>query len=77
MREFTLEELAKNNGKNGAPVYIAYEGKVYDVSKSFLWKNGRHQAQHDAGVDCTDAIQDAPHGPDLLSRYPTTGNLDE
>jgi predicted heme/steroid binding protein len=75
MRKFTLEHLTKNNGKNGAPVYIAYEGKVYDVSNSFLWRWGRHQAQHDAGVECTEAIEDAPHGPDLLSRYPIIGEL--
>jgi predicted heme/steroid binding protein len=25
------------NGKEGRPVYIAFEGKVYDVSKSPLW----------------------------------------
>jgi len=41
MREFTEEELAQYNGKNGKPIYIAYKGKVFDVSTSFLverWK---------------------------------------
>jgi len=40
MKEFTEEELAQYNGKNGNPVYVAYKGKVYDVSASFLWKDG-------------------------------------
>jgi len=38
MKEFTEEELAQCNGRNGNPAYIAYKGKVYDVSASFLWK---------------------------------------
>ncbi len=51
MGEFTEEELTKCNGKNGNPIHIAYKGKVYDVSDSFLWKDGKHQVLHNAGVD--------------------------
>ncbi len=36
MRKFTREELKKYDGKNGRPAYIAYKGKVYDVSDSHL-----------------------------------------
>jgi len=35
MRTFNKNELAKYNGKNGTPAYIAYKGKVYDVSRSW------------------------------------------
>ena len=49
MREFTKEEFAWYNGKNGNPTYIAYKGKVYDVTTSFLWKNGEHQVQQKLG----------------------------
>jgi predicted heme/steroid binding protein len=42
LKEFTREELAKYNGKEGQPVYVAYDGKVYDVSESKLWKTGAH-----------------------------------
>ena len=66
MKEFTEEELAQYNGKNGNPVYVAYKGKVYDVSASFLWKDGAHQVLHSAGVDLTDALGQAPHGGDVL-----------
>jgi len=31
---------------NGNSAYIAYNGKVYEVSGSFLWKNGEHQVTH-------------------------------
>ena len=34
MKEYTLEELADYNGKNGK-IYIAYQGQVYDVSDSY------------------------------------------
>jgi len=75
MKIFTKEELKKFNGKDGRPSYIAYEGKVYDVTESFLWKSGRHQVFHDAGEDLTDALKDAPHGPELIYRFPVVGIL--
>ena len=60
MRRFTRKELARYNGKDGAPAFIAYEGKVYDVSRSFLWQDGRHQVLHTAGVDLTAGLDQAP-----------------
>jgi len=75
MKEFTEEELAQYNGKNGNPVYVAFKGKVYDVSASFLWKDGTHQVLHSAGVDLTDALEQAPHGGDVLEKFPVVGIL--
>lgn len=75
MKEFTEEELAQYNGKNGNPVYVVYKGKVYDVSASFLWKDGIHQVLHRAGVDLTDALEQAPHGGDVLEKFPVVGVL--
>ena len=40
--EFTVEELAKYNGKNGNPAYTAINGKVYDMTGVPKWKNGNH-----------------------------------
>jgi predicted heme/steroid binding protein len=77
MRRFTAEELASYDGRDGRPAYVVYDGKVYDVTDSFLWKGGRHQAMHDAGLDLTRALLDAPHGPDLLARCPRVGVLEE
>lgn len=65
------------NGKNGAPAFIAYKGKVYDLSSSFLWRNGNHQVIHIAGVDLTDSLEQAPHGADLLEKFPVVGTLHE
>ena len=75
MRRFVKEELARCNGKDGAPAYIAYEGMVYDVTNSFLWQRGRHQVLHMAGQDLTGDLDAAPHGADLLDRVPIVGVL--
>jgi len=74
MRIFTREELKKYDGSNGV-AYIAYRGKVYDVSQSFLWKSGVHQVVHHAGRDLTEALREAPHGHDMLDRFPIVGEL--
>ena len=76
MRQFTKEELARYDGKDGRSAYIVCNGKVYDVSKSFLWQKGRHQVLHRAGADLTAALKQAPHGEDLLERFPVVGTLE-
>ncbi|RLE29235.1 cytochrome B5 [Candidatus Acetothermia bacterium] len=77
MREFTPEELARFDGREGRPAYVGYQGKVYDVSGSFLWQRGRHQVLHRAGEDLSGALPQAPHGPELLERFPLVGTLKE
>lgn len=74
-RTFTREELSEFDGKAGTPIYFAYEGNVYDVTDSFLWKQGRHQVMHDAGQDLTGQLEEAPHGASLLERLPIIGRL--
>ena len=76
-RLFSKSDLARCDGKAGAPAYIAYRGKVYDVSRSFLWQEGRHQVVHTAGSDLTKDLDQAPHGADLLARVPMIGSLAE
>lgn len=75
MKVFTEEELSRYNGRNGNPAYIAYKGRVYNVSDSFLWKDGTHQVLHSAGMDLTDAIEQAPHGGYTLEKFPVIGIL--
>ena len=70
MEEMTAEELYSCNGKDGKTVYIAFQGKVYDVSKSPLWKAGLHMKRHPGGKDLTSEISAAPHGQEVLERYP-------
>ena len=75
MKEFTSKELSSFNGKDGNPVYIAFEGKIYDVSKSPLWSSGSHMKRHPSGKDLTGEISAAPHGQEVLERYPQVGIL--
>jgi predicted heme/steroid binding protein/uncharacterized membrane protein len=75
LKEFTREELAKYNGKEGQPVYIAYEGKVYDVSESKLWKPGLHMRRHQAGANLTEDIEGAPHGTEVFEKFQQVGIL--
>lgn len=76
-REFTLEELHNFDGKEQRPAYVAYKGKVYDVSSSRLWKDGSHAKKHLAGHDLTDALKTAPHGEEQILRMPEIGRLVE
>ncbi|OGP67081.1 MAG: hypothetical protein A2169_08180 [Deltaproteobacteria bacterium RBG_13_47_9] len=75
MKEFSSEELSSFNGEDGSPLYIAFGGKVYDVSKSPLWSKGHHMNRHPSGKDLSGAISAAPHGPEILERYPQVGIL--
>ncbi len=75
MKEFSQEELARYNGENGQPVYIAHQGKVYDVSASKMWRGGQHMKRHNAGQDLTTDLQAAPHDGAVLERYPQIGTL--
>jgi predicted heme/steroid binding protein/uncharacterized membrane protein len=72
-RGFTLEELAQFDGKEGRPAYIAYEGRVYDVTASKLWRNGVHVKQHSAGSELTAAMPAAPHDATVMEKVPCIG----
>jgi predicted heme/steroid binding protein/uncharacterized membrane protein len=75
LKEFTREELARFNGEDGQPVYIAHDGKVYDVSESKLWKTGNHMRRHQSGMDLTEDIEAAPHDNEVFERFPQVGIL--
>ena len=75
VKEIDLKDLGQFNGENGRPVYIVYQDRVFDVSGSKLWKNGLHMRRHHAGADLTTDIQAAPHGLEVLERYPQVAVL--
>lgn len=77
MKVLTRKELARYSGRDGSAAYIAYEGRVYDVTDSPLWRNGRHWIRIQAGQDLTGSLAQAPHGTDLLERVPQIGILIE
>jgi predicted heme/steroid binding protein/uncharacterized membrane protein len=75
MDEIDPKDLPKFNGKDGNQIYIAHRGRVIDVSASKLWKTGLHMNRHHAGNDLTTDIQAAPHGLEVLDRYPQVAVL--
>ncbi|HEY4662114.1 MAG TPA: cytochrome b5 domain-containing protein [Candidatus Humimicrobiaceae bacterium] len=75
MKEFTKEELKEYDGREGRKAFVACEEDIYDVTDSFLWKDGEHQVTHSAGKDLTDELDEAPHGIDFLKRFPVVGRL--
>lgn len=74
MKEFTLEELAEFDGRDGQPAYVAYEGVVYDVTESSMWVEGDHEGAHVAGGDLTAEHEDAPHDV-YITDFPEVGRL--
>ena len=73
--KFDADSLSKKDGKEGRPAYIAHNGRVVDVSKSRLWASGVHMGRHHAGNDLTSDIEAAPHGIEVLDRYPQVGSF--
>jgi predicted heme/steroid binding protein len=74
-KKITRQELEENNGQNGKPAYIAYQGKVYDVSDSSFWMDGEHMSMHNAGKDLTEDLEMAPHREENFSKVKFVGEL--
>ena len=75
LKPFTLEELQRFDGTGEKPIYIAYKGKVYDLSTSPLFQGEKRMRCHIAGKDLTKDIEIAPHGEDLVFKFPVIGRL--
>lgn len=73
----TLQELNLYNGKNGNFAYVAYKGLVYDLTHSDMWEDGEHQGVHEAGVDLTEEMGDAPHVDSVLKNFKVVGKFTE
>jgi arsenite oxidase small subunit len=76
-RSFSKDELEKFDGKEGRPLYIAFNGKIYDLSNSKLWIQGTHMGIHTRNEDLAETIKTAPHGEEMLQRFTVLGTLAE
>ena len=74
-KKVTRQELEENNGKNGKPAWMAYQGKVYDVSESSFWIEGEHLGMHNAGKYLTNELEMAPHREENFVRVKYVGEL--
>lgn len=72
--EFTRAYLALRNGQDKPEIWVAYQGKIYDVSLSKLWRAGKHY-EHWAGQDLTDELKDAPHNANVFDKFKIVGIL--
>lgn len=70
--EYTLQQLALRNGQDRDEVWVAYQGVIYDVKKSRLWRNGNHY-EHWAGQDLTEELADAPHNANVFDKFEAVG----
>ena len=75
-RIFTTEELSEFDGKDGRRSYVAYQGLVYDVTDSKLWRNGVHVRKHHAGNDLSAEMGPAPHEADVMDNFTVVGRLE-
>jgi predicted heme/steroid binding protein len=75
MKAFNEKELKQFDGSDPAtPVYIAYKGKVYDVTGNPLFMDGMH-FEHYSGEDLTDFLGDAPHGEEVFEELAVVGEF--
>ncbi len=73
--ELTYDELAKYNGEDSMPAYVAVDGVIYDVTDVPAWKGGKHKGNV-AGQDVTDAIKNkSPHGVKNLEGLTIVGKI--
>ena len=75
--EITFANLGYFDGSAGKPAYVVYENKIYDVSDSQKWKDGRHFGKHTAGSDLTDALKGAPHEAEVFEKVKYLGEISE
>jgi len=73
--EFTPEQLALFDGREGRQAFVGWGGKVYDLTASRMWAGGAHVRRHAAGNELTASLAQAPHGEEKLAAFPVVGTL--
>ena len=73
---YTRSQLALRNGQDREDIWVAYQGLIYDVKLSKLWRKGQHY-EHWAGQDLTEELKDAPHNANVFDKFEVIGRLVE
>jgi predicted heme/steroid binding protein len=71
---YTKSQLALRNGQDRDEIWCAYQGLIYDVRKSRLWRGGNHY-EHWAGQDLTAELAQAPHDAYVFDKFTAIGRL--
>ncbi len=71
---FTKSQLSLRNGQDKPEIWVAFQGLIYDMTSSKLWKNGKHY-EHWAGQDLTSELADAPHTAIVFEKFTPIGKL--
>ncbi len=71
---YTPNQLALRNGQDRPEIWIAFKGKIYEVTDSRLWHGGKHY-EHWAGQDLTEELMDAPHTEKVFDKFNVVGRL--
>ena len=74
LKEYSKAQLALRNGTDKEEIWCAFEGLIYDVTKSKLWRNGKHY-EHWAGQDLTEELKTAPHTKNVFDKFKIVGIL--
>ncbi len=74
LKSYTLAQLALRNGTDCEEIWCAYNGMIYELNKSRLWRDGKHY-EHWAGQDLSDELKDAPHTDRVFDKFPVVGKL--
>ena len=74
IKQYNRSQLALRNGQDKPEIWVSYKGKIYDVSKSRLWREGKHY-EHWAGQDLTEELKDAPHNANVFDKFNVVGKL--
>lgn len=72
--EYTIRQLALRNGQDKPEIWVAYQGLIYDVTASRLWRAGKHY-EHWAGQDLTAELGDAPHTEKVFDKFKVIGKV--
>ena len=74
LKSFSRSELALRNGQERSEVWVGYKGFSYDVTRSKLWRSGKHY-EHWAGQDLTSELKDAPHTAHVFEKFEKVGKI--
>jgi predicted heme/steroid binding protein len=77
IKKFNEKSLAEFDGTDPEkPAYVAYKGKVYDVTGNPLFIDGLH-FEHTAGMDLTEDMDEAPHSDKVMEELTVVGDYSE